>query len=86
MEDTYLTKHGDSFDEDLPRRLANLRYDVLADFLREFASELLVDNVKDKRRGREELARQLLKSANRTFKVARSIEKAWKICDPYMKE
>lgn len=68
----------------LAEDLGDLRYDALALFLEEFSQKMSLDGEKDAGRGRHQLAHQLSDCAEQLAQAAKSIDKAWKICEPYM--
>ena len=68
----------------LAKDLGDLRYDALADFLEALSAKIKEDAAKDDGRGRIQLAAQLNGCAEQLAKAANSIDKAWKICEPYM--
>ena len=78
--------HETSYDENLPRQLANLRYDVLADFLQELRLAIAVDSYKDRSNGKVKLAEKLIKASNNLDDAKDHIEEAWEICKPHMKD
>ena len=68
----------------LAEDLGNLRYDALADFLRDLSQKIQADGKKDEARGRTQLAGSLFNCAQVLSEGAKSIDKAWKISEPYM--
>ena len=71
--------------EDLAEALGDLKYDALVEFLKLLATKIEKDGDKDKSRGRVKLAKHLHDSSRNLNESAESIEKAWVICEPYMK-
>lgn len=68
------------------RRVADLRYDVLAAFLLKLSDFIEVDAETDLNHGRSNLAACLSATAGRLFGASDAVERAWTICKPYMKE
>lgn len=64
--------------------LGDLRYDALADFLHQLSAKMEADGKKDQARSRVQLARQLHQCASELSAAASSIDRAWKICEPFM--
>ena len=82
--ETHLTTYKGSFEE-LAQELGDLTYDSLADFLSCLSEKLAKDAVADEGRNRVKLA-NCLRNASENLQVASSeIEKAWDICEPFMK-
>jgi hypothetical protein len=63
--------------------LSNLRYDVLAEILKELSNKLEIDAEKDLNRGREKLHHRLINASLKVADGYEEISKAWKICKPY---
>lgn len=59
--------------------LGNLRYDALAEFLSLLAVKLAKDAEADMGRKRPQLARYLRDASD-------SVDKAWRLCEPFMKD
>lgn len=72
--------------EELAVDIGDLRYDVLAVFLKHLSDKLERDGVADAKRNRPKLANSLSKAACEIMKSSESIEKAWNICEPFMVE
>lgn len=70
--------------QDLAEEIGNLRYDALANFLQFFAEKIEQDGLKDESRNRIKLAAHLKNSANHLKESSLEIEKAWKICEPFI--
>lgn len=68
----------------LAEDLGNLRYDALADFLRDLSKKIKADGKQDEARGRTQLANSLFNCAQVLDEGAKAIDKAWKISEPYM--
>jgi hypothetical protein len=67
----------------LANEIGDLRYDALQEFLLCLALKLKKDSLKDRMRGRTQLANQLDEASNHIEKSVDSIEKAWIICEPF---
>jgi len=72
--------------EELAEEIGDLRYDTLSDFLNLLADKIQKDGYKDENRGRVQLASQLHDCSKQLRVCKSSIDKAWKICESYMKE
>jgi hypothetical protein len=72
--------------EDLANELKDLRYDSLADYLKQLSKGIKNDANADRGRKRYQLAACLYHAAYHIKQASRYITKAWKICEPYMKE
>lgn len=70
--------------QQLAKELGDLRYDALATFLEHLSSKITEDGEKDQARNRVQLAKQLQSCAEQLSSAASSIDKAWKISEPYM--
>jgi RNA-binding protein YlmH len=64
--------------------LSNLRYDVLAEILKELSKKLEMDAEKDLDRGRIKLHHHLINASLKVEDASQEISKAWSICEPYM--
>ncbi len=64
--------------------LGDLRYDALAQFLRELASKLATDAAADVTRYRPRLASALHDAAAGVSAAAAAVERAWEISAPHM--
>jgi hypothetical protein len=71
--------------EELANELGDLQYDSLSVFLEFLSKKLEKDSQADKERNRIQLANQLKNASDSLKKSSDSIQKAWKICDPFMK-
>lgn len=71
--------------DDLAEEIGDLRYDALANFIGLLADKIERDGDKDQSRNRVKLAGNLHDCANQLKKAKSSIDRAWKICEPYMK-
>ena len=71
--------------EELATEIGDLKYDALAHFLGLLAEKIQTDGDKDKARNRVKLARQLQGCAAHLKASKVSAEKAWVICEPFMK-
>ena len=70
---------------ELASDLGDLRYDALSEFLRLLAEKIERDGDKDLARGRKQLAAALHANAQQIRNSATPMDKAWVICEPYMK-
>lgn len=77
IEGYYLTE--------LAEKIGDLRYDALADFLKELSLKIEKDGLKDESRGRVKLATQLKKTADELKTCSENIKVAWDICEPFTK-
>jgi len=68
----------------LARELADLKYDVLAEFLREFSLCMEEDSQADLRRKRPKLAKELRETSKALSEAHEAVERAWRICEPHM--
>lgn len=84
MKDNHPISVDDHSDIELAELVANLRYDVLADFLKELSAKVLRDGLKDETRGRVQLASCLKNAASHIHNARIAVDKAWKISKPYM--
>lgn len=78
-------RHGTMYDPALAEDIGDLRYDVLAKFLRELADKLKRDSVADGERKRPQLASALLEASYGVETAAGNIDEAWRISEPHMK-
>ena len=70
--------------DDLAGKLADLRYDALAGFLRALAARLAADGDADAKRGRPRLAAALRSASAAVASAAADVDGAWAICAPRM--
>lgn len=83
--------HRDTIDRypgslgELAEDIGNLRYDGLEMFLRALAAKLEADATRDEGRGRVRLAALLRGGAAHLAASAAEIQKAWHLCEPYMR-
>ena len=63
--------------------LSDLRYDVLAEILKELSKKLEIDAEKDLKRGRVKLHHHLINASLKVTDGYEEISKAWKIYKPY---
>ena len=82
---TEVEKYNGSLEE-LARDLGNLRYDTLAEFLKNLSLKIKVDGEKDGGRGRNKLAKVLKNSSEKLEESAKDINEAWRISESYMKD
>lgn len=71
--------------KELAEDIGNLHYESLTEFLRLLSWKLNADANKDYDAGRVELSHKLGKASDSLEKTSKSINKAWKISEPYMK-
>ena len=72
--------------ESLAGEIGDLRYDALGVFLHHLALKLKKDSEADAKRGRPQLAGSLMNASNCMETSAVEIERAWKICAPYLED
>jgi hypothetical protein len=81
-------KHDTLIDDDVlrdfARRIADLRYDQLCDFLRHLAKKISDDSKNDRQMNRKKLAQALSLTSSSLFIAADLIADAWDICEPKM--
>ncbi len=84
-----ISKHKDWLNlevsrDELVTQLGDLKYDALAIFLEMLSKKLKNDSEADDGRGRQKLAGHLDMASRHIFEASLEIDKAWKICKPYM--
>lgn len=72
--------------QSLAEEIGDLRYDALEAFLHHLALKLKKDSEADAKRGRPQLAGNLMNASNYLEISAIEIGRAWKICAPYMED
>ena len=72
--------------ESLADEIGDLRYDALEAFLHHLALKLKKDSEADAKRGRPQLAGNLMNASNFLETSAFEIGLAWKICAPYLED
>jgi hypothetical protein len=72
--------------ESLAVEIGDLRYDALEAFLHHLALKLKKDSEADAKRGRPQLAGSLMNASDCLETAAIEIERAWKICAPYLED
>lgn len=72
--------------ESLACEIGDLRYDALEVFLHHLALKLKQDSEADAKRGRSQLASNLMNASNLMETSAVEIGRAWKICAPYLED
>ncbi|AEE49738.1 hypothetical protein Halhy_1853 [Haliscomenobacter hydrossis DSM 1100] len=72
--------------ESLAEEIGNLRYDAHEAFLHHLALKLKKDSEADAKRGRPQLAGNLMNASNFLETSAFEIGRAWKICAPYLED
>lgn len=78
----------DHFGKDWDRlagNLGDLRYDELAAFLQALSEKIELDGDKDAARQRVKLASELHTAAQALQESSTAIQRAWVICEPFMK-
>jgi hypothetical protein len=65
--------------------IGDLRYDALADFLRELQMKIVIDAYMDEGRKRPQLAAKLRALAADLAKAAETTDEIWRLCEPHMK-
>jgi hypothetical protein len=70
--------------KELARDIADLRYDVLQEFLSHLSSCIYVDAQKDKEKNRIQLYENLMKCSDSITEARMFIIKAWQICFKYV--
>ena len=85
MKHTDTISHFENDFDSLTEEIGNLKYDALALFLEKLSEKILIDGKKDESRDRTKLSSELFESSTQIKNAAKSIEKAWVICKPYMK-
>lgn len=77
---------GFSSTKEAARHFADLRYDVLEEFLVHLSDEIWNDGAKDSNRGRNILARQLMNVSNDLAAASIELSNVWKVCKYHMGE
>lgn len=72
--------------ESLAQAVENLRYDALSQFLSHLGRAIWHRALADQDAGKQQLARELSRADNHITDAQLDIDKAWKICKPYMDE
>ena len=70
----------------LAEEIGDLRYDSLAELLQLLSQKIEQDGINDHQGGRVQLAASLKKASVDLLNSAASIEVAWRISEPYMKD
>ncbi|MGD1937381.1 MAG: hypothetical protein ACFCA4_07500 [Cyanophyceae cyanobacterium] len=86
MKHTDQVKNYPGSHEELAENLGDLYYGSLAEFLHQLSAKLEKDGHADKGRGRSRLATELLACSQRLQEAAAHIDRAWEICEPYVKK
>lgn len=71
--------------QNLVEDIGDLKYNALAEFLNLLSQKIENDGIKDAERKRFQLAKQLQNCADNLKEAKITIDKAWKISEPYMK-
>ena len=69
---------------ELATDIGNLRYDTLSEFLELLAKKIQADGNNDLERGRTKLAKQLHDCSANLKLSQKTIDEAWRICEPFM--
>ena len=72
--------------QSLAEEIGDLRYDALEAFLHHLALKLKKDSEADAKRGRPQLAGNLMNASNYLETSAIEIGRVWKICAPYLED
>jgi len=72
--------------QQLAKDIANMRYDQVVIFLNALANDLSYQAEGDIKRGRINLATELLKASFSIMEAKLCIEKAWEISEPFMRD
>lgn len=72
--------------ESLAGKISDLRYDALEAFWHHLVLKLKKDSEADAKRGRPQLASNLINASNCMKTSAVEIERVWKICTPYLED
>lgn len=72
--------------EELARRVCRMRYDKVADFFREVASELDRQKLADRKRGRPQLANALFHTSSEASTLEERFRQIFDLCKPYMQD
>lgn len=72
--------------EVLAEQIGNLRYDALIEFMTGLEKKLMRDSLADNERGRPMLSMHLHRARYSIGEARVEMERAWKICEPYMRE
>lgn len=79
-----ITKYNGTHKE-LTTEIGDLYYDSLAELLDLLSDKIKNDGDADKQRGRVKLAHELHSCSDHLLEASKHIDKAWKICKPFMK-
>jgi len=69
----------------LARAICDLKYDRTAEFIEALAVAVYEDAEADAGRGRTQLAGRLQETSMHLSRASDEMQKAWKICEPFMK-
>ncbi len=69
---------------ELANSIGNMTYDKTASFIGELADDITRQADADSARGREKLSSTLYATAEELYQARDRMDKAWKICEPYM--
>lgn len=83
---TKQVKDIDLDNKELAIRIGDLYYDSLSEFLQDLSQKLHEDGIADKNRGRKKLSDSLFQASEDIKKASESIDVAWDICEPYVKQ
>jgi hypothetical protein len=85
-------KHPNNIDgfngtlDELAQKIENMQYDKTAEFIDSLADYTKIRADADKTKRREKLSSNLYEAAEELYKVRDAFQRAWKICEPYMKK
>jgi len=71
--------------EKLAEAIGNMTYDTTSVFIEKLADDLIRQGDADLARGRKKLASELYSAAQELYEARDAMDKAWKICEPYMR-
>ncbi len=69
--------------DDLAKKIGDLRYDALAEFLKRLGLKIQEDSYKDSLRGRKKLSRSLSKISDDLLVSSEEALVTWEICKQY---
>ena len=72
--------------EELAKAVGNMRYDKVSEFIEALGEDIKRQAAGDKKKNKNKLAKNLIRVYNRLRNVKEEMDKAWKICEPYMKK
>jgi len=72
--------------EQLASAIGNMTYDQTASFIEKLANDIKRQADADFARGKTQLASKLYAAAENLYSAKENMDRAWKICIPYMKD